>query len=198
MANEKAKYWTAVLYPENMIDNWQDEIGSILQFPVAYCIHDKDTLNDSDSQRSTHVHVILALNNTTTYNHAFSMFQELNASGKIAVNKIERVKNIRYCYDYLIHDTDDCRKKGKHQYDTKERILINNFDIGCFEQVSIEEKRKMVIELCDLIVKEEFINITDFYMYVISNFDTQYLDLFCTYSGLFERLTKGNFQRLTK
>lgn len=38
-------------------------------------------------------------------------------------------RGARY-YDYLIHDTDKCRKLGKHQYDPSERITGNGFDIA--------------------------------------------------------------------
>lgn len=104
---QKSKYWTAVLYPESMINNWQDKIYDILQVPFCYCIHDKDTLNDSEEERKVHVHVVIAFNNTTTYKHALSVFQRLQES----CSYCEQVLNIRYMYDYLIHNTDSCRKQ---------------------------------------------------------------------------------------
>ena len=45
-SNSKARYYWAVLYPENMRDSWQDDIDLLLQVPYAYCIHDKDYLSD--------------------------------------------------------------------------------------------------------------------------------------------------------
>ena len=85
---EKAKYWWCVLYPENMIPNWEQEIGKILQVPYAYCIHDIDKDKNSE-HRTYHVHLIIAFTNTTTYNHAYKIFEKLNAEGKRAFNKIE-------------------------------------------------------------------------------------------------------------
>ena len=38
----KARNWWAVLYPENMIDGWEDKIYRLLQVPFEYIIHDKD------------------------------------------------------------------------------------------------------------------------------------------------------------
>ena len=40
-SREKARYWVAIMYPENMLDNWEDEISGKVQVPFAYCIHDK-------------------------------------------------------------------------------------------------------------------------------------------------------------
>ena len=139
MAIEKTKYWCAVLYPENMREGWETDIGDIVQIPFAYCIHDED-LDSNDEERKKHVHLILVFTNTTTKNHAYSVFSELFAPGRVACNTIKAIINIRNMYDYLIHDTDTCRKKGKKLYSSDCRITGNNFDIGAFEQLSITEK----------------------------------------------------------
>ena len=38
----KVRYWWGILYPENMIENWKDQIEDVLQLPFCYCVHDKD------------------------------------------------------------------------------------------------------------------------------------------------------------
>lgn len=38
----KVKLWEGICYPENMRDDWQDEIDDILQVPFAYAVHDID------------------------------------------------------------------------------------------------------------------------------------------------------------
>lgn len=191
---EKARYWVGVLYPEAMIDDWQDELSNKVQVPFEYCIHDK-CLNKDGTPRKEHVHLMLVFPNTTTYKHAYSVFEGLSADGKSALNKIERVINVRHMHDYLIHDTEDSRKKKKHLYDVSERVAGNNFDIGSYEQLSMSDKNRMVKELCDLIYENQITNFADFYAYLISNFDDEYFELLRSYSGLFERLIKGCYQR---
>lgn len=133
---EKAKYWTAILYPESMSSDWRDTISDVLQIPFAYCIHDKDK-DGHNGDRKTHVHIVLAFPNTTTYNHVLSLIQDIMPS----CSTVKKVINIRYIFDYLIHDTESCRKKCKYLYDKNERILCNCFDIGAYEQRSLEDKR---------------------------------------------------------
>lgn len=195
----KARYWTAVCYPENMIDNWQDEIAHKLQLPGVYCIHDKDNLsqekNKKTENRKTHVHIVVCFGNTTTYNSALETFKGLSKDGACCVNTVENVKNIRYLYDYLIHDTEDAKKKGKYLYPREERITFNNFDIGSYEQLSLADKRKMCKELCLLISRNGICNFVDFFEEVVNNFEDEYFDLIQTYSGLFERLCKGNYHK---
>ena len=128
-----------------------------------------------------------------------SVFNELSAPGRSALNTIQAVIHIRNMYDYLIHDTETCRKKNKYLYPKEARVTGNNFDIGNYEQLSIPEKNEMCRELCNLIMTERFDNFGDFYMYVISNYeDSNYFELIKTHSGLFERLTKSNFQNAWK
>lgn len=187
---EKNRYWSGVLYPENMVEDWQDLIGDILQLPYAYCIHSADT--DSKSEhRKDHVHLIIVFNNTTTYNHALFVFKRL---GENSINTCKSIISIRSMYDYLIHDTETCRKLGKELYESSCRITGNNFDIGSYEQVSLAEKNEVCKELCKLIISENFIYFNEFYMYVCSNFDDGvYFDVLKSHSGLMERIIKGNY-----
>lgn len=180
---------------ENMIDSWQDEIGDLLQLPYAYCVHDKCMEKDGSTLRKEHVHLVIAFPNTTTYNHAFRVFQALEKEGRQAFNKIEQVISVRHVYDYLIHDTEDCRKKKKHLYDPSERITGNNFDIGAYEQLSSKEKTDIAKKLCDIIMEQGYYNFADFYGYVIQNGSSEDFEILKTYSGLFERLTRGNYQK---
>lgn len=183
---EKAKYWTAVLYPESMISDWQDNISDILQIPFSYCIHDKDK-DGHDGDRKTHIHIVLAFPNTTTYKHALSLFQQLQPSCAIC----KKVINIRYIYNYLIHDTDSCRKANKHLYDESERVNGNNFDIGSYEQVSLEEKQQMAKELAQIIIKKNITNMADLYILVSDNMSSDYETIMIGYSGFLGNICKG-------
>ena len=193
----KARFWTAVLYLENMVSDWETLIGDIVQYPYAYCIHNADT--DSKSKhRKDHAHIVLAFPNTTTYRHAMSVFELLSAEGKKALNTCEAVIGIRNVYDYLIHDTETCRKQGKHQYETSERITGNNFDIGAYEQLSTTEKNAMFEELSRCIDEFNFCNYADFFIFALNNFvsqDANYIEVLKGNSGHFERLTRGNYLR---
>lgn len=193
----KARYWNGVLYPENMIDNWEQEIGDIVQVPYAYCVHDAD-LTGKEEERKIHVHLILAFPNTTTYSHALNVFNLLSKPGYKAINTCQAVVSIRGSYDYLIHDTETAKKQNKKQYDPSLRITGNNFDIGAYEQLGIAERNDLCNQLCNIIISEKFTNFVDFYEYCLVNLfneDSNYFEIVKSYSGLFERLTKGNFQK---
>ena len=192
----KARYWVGVGYPENMRADWKDVIGEVTQLPYAYCVHDKD-VDGAEDDRKVHVHILLAFPNTTTYKTALGILQELSAPGKKAFPTVQKVNNVRYLYNYLIHDTEDARKKHKYQYDPTERITGNCFDIGNYEQLSLDEKKGIRRELAELIFSKQYVNYFDFYMDVVTNYPAEYEDVLCGNSGHFARLTQGMYQRLT-
>lgn len=190
--SDKARYWVGVLYPENMLPDWQEKIYDLIQLPFAYCLHDLDKDFKSE-HRKTHVHLIIVFPNTTTYNFAFKTFDKLSLANRSALNKIEACVSIRGSFDYLIHDTEGCRKSGKVLYDKSARVLGNNFDIGCYEQVSLERKQQMRNELSRYLLDTGCCNYSSFYVAVLDHYSEEYEDIVCSYSAHFERLCKGNY-----
>lgn len=190
----KARYWQAIAYNENLVDNWQEVISEKFQVPFAYCIHDKD-VDKANNHRKTHTHIILAFGNTTTENFALQVFKSIEKEGCSAYPNdiIQQVFDIRNAYDYLTHNTDDAKKKNKYQYDRKELICGNGFDIGNYEQLGKADKNRMIKELADIIIKNNYSNYTDFYMDIVSNFDDTYYDILISHTSVFRELTKGNY-----
>ena len=140
----KFRNWTAVLYPENMIPNWQDRIYRLLECPFEYIIHDKDEIEieeDEKQPRKTHIHIILHYGNCTTYNSAFSLFDRLSKLGFHCLNKIEPVRNLLFLHRYLTHSTPDAISQGKHRYNEFDIENGNNWDLGAF--VELEEQDRL-------------------------------------------------------
>lgn len=191
----KARYWWAVLYPENMVPDWESRIGDIVQVPYAYAAHTLD--KDSKSEhRKDHVHLILVFGNTTTYKHAMEVFNLLSAPGKKALNTCEACVNIRHCYDYLIHDTETCRKEGKHQYDPDHRVTGNNFDIGAYEALSQAEKAEMSQEIVTLIIGKKITNLADCYIIVMDQFGGDYFQVFQANNAFYEEALQGELPQV--
>lgn len=194
----KNRQWTAVLYNENMRPDWKEEISTALQLPYAYCVHDKGLELEKGERRKVHTHVILVFPAPTTYKHAVEVFSNLNAAGNRAFNTIEPVYSARHMYDYLIHDTEDCRKKCKYAFDPAERITGNNYDIGAYEQVSQADKNEMFDKLTDMILAYEITNYADFIVRSRIDYgEEQELvrDVIRAWSGYFDRLIKGVYLR---
>ena len=81
----KVKLWEGICYPENMLDDWQEEIDDILQVPFAYAIHDIDH-DQKSKQRKTHVHIIVVWGGNTTRKAIINVLNRLSADGKVYVD----------------------------------------------------------------------------------------------------------------
>lgn len=196
MAYGKNRQWAAILYPENMREDWRDEIDGLVQLPYAYCLHDKGLELEQGDHRKEHLHLILVWPAPTTQKHAMEVFGRLSAPGRRALSTCEPVYNARRIYDYLIHDTEDSRKKGKFKFDPSERITGNNYDIGAYVQVSQTEKNEAFDNLTAFILDNHITNFAQFvagYMAAFSDQRELYRDVVRGWSGYFERLIKGNF-----
>ena len=185
----KARYWWAVLWVDNLIEDWVDKLPDLVQLPYAGCEHSKDTDIKSEN-RKNHIHLILVFPNTTTYKHALSVFKQL---GENAVNTCEAIINIRHAYDYLIHDTENCRKQGKYLYDAADRFEGNNFDIGFYEQISEQQKNEMLEELCNYLIDYKIQNMADAFILISQNFSADYFPIVKANNAFLDRITRGNY-----
>lgn len=194
----KNRQWVGVLFNENMREGWQDEIENLVQLPFAYCVHDKGLQLEDGEHRKVHTHLILVWPAPTTYKHACEVFDRLSASGRRCFAAIEPVYNAGRMYDYLIHATEDCVKKGKYAFSPSERITGNNYDIGSYVQVSQTDKNEMFDKLTDLILANQISNYADFILASRFEYPEEKelsRDIIRSYSGYFERLIKGVYLR---
>lgn len=186
------RFWMAILYPENMVDNWEDIIADTLQIPIAYCRHDTDFVNDGDA-RKDHIHLIEAFSNTTTWNHARNVANLLSKSGKRCCSTVQPVIKIQQAYAYLIHDTDDARKAGKHLYPESSRICKNGFDIGAYIQLDAADKEALICEIEDLLYQECICQYSRLNA-AIRNLGPEYHRVLRENSSHFNRLCVGMYQ----
>lgn len=187
----KSRHWVAVIWFDHLRPDWKEQLDALIQNPYCYCIHDRDH-DQEGAPRKLHMHLMIAFPNTTTYKHALSIFQSFSdSSGEKCCNTCYRVLNVRFMYNYLIHDTENAR--SKFQYAPSDRICGLNFDIGVLEQLSSIDKRNMVIELSNYLIDNGLTNYLDFYVSVLNAFDLSYVDLIYGYSGHFERLCRAAY-----
>lgn len=187
----KTKYWAGVLYPENMRPSWKDDIADVLQVPFAYAVHDQD-LDAKGKPRKVHVHVMVVWPGNTTLRAVLEAFNGLSLPGKKCCSTAEKINNVRHAYDYLIHDTDSCRKKGKVLYPQSARVCGNNFEIGQYEQLSSNDKQDMLFELIGYIITEGFETIVDFTVAAMREYPSEYLRIMIEYNSILERYCRGN------
>lgn len=180
-----------------MNPSWRSDVYRVLEgVPFAYCIHDKD-IDSETKDRKVHVHFLVVLPANTTDKYITKVFNEgLSLPGKTAFIQARPALTVRGAYDYLIHKTESAIVSGKYQYPEVDRVCGNNFDIGLFEQVSLEEKKSFRNELVFYIHEQNFTTFRSFMNLGLLHYKDQqelFLEVVASYSGFFTNLIKGNY-----
>lgn len=161
MAKDKARYFTFLLYPESIPENWEIELESI-GVPIAISpLHDKDLSSvEGQKYKKAHYHVIYVAKNPVTSDSVRKKIRGILGDNSVAKVQIvsQSMENI---YLYLTHESKDAISKNKYKYNKTDIKLLNNFDIDRYITLDVEDKDDMLNDVCDLIDGHGLANIRE-------------------------------------
>lgn len=166
MTTDKARYFTFLLYPESIPENWKMQL-ELIGVPMAISpLHDKDKSNvEGQEYKKAHYHVIYVAANPVTTHSVRKKIQR--ALGMKSVAKVQIVKqNMENMYLYLTHESKDAIEKHKHKYTKSDTMLLNNFDIDRYVTLDVEDKDDMLNDVCDLIDDHNLANMRELRRFV--------------------------------
>ncbi|HEQ4968882.1 MULTISPECIES: replication protein [Bacilli] len=200
MAKEKARYFTFLLYPESIPNDWELKL-EMLGVPMAISpLHDKDKSNVEGQQyKKPHYHVLYIAKNPVT---ADSIRWKIKKTlGEKSLALVQVVLNVENTYLYLTHESKDAIAKKKHVYDRADIKLINNFDIDRYVTLDIEEKGELFNVVVSIIRAYMLENIFDLYDFVEENGEAYGLtiklvnEVIAGKTGFMKLLFDGAYQR---
>mgnify|MGYP000120469661 CR=1 FL=1 len=161
MAKDKARYFTFLLYPESIPEDWEMKLESI-GVPIAISpLHDKDQKEGKEQGlKKPHYHVIYVAKNPVTADSVRKKIQRTLGNKSVAMVQIV-VQSMENIYLYLTHESKDAIAKNKHVYDKKDIKLLNNFDIDRYITLDVEDKDDMLNDICDLIDEHDLANMRE-------------------------------------
>lgn len=166
MIKDKARYFTFLLYPESIPEDWEMKLESI-GVPIAISpLHDKDLSSvEGQKYKKAHYHVIYVAKNPVT---AESVRLKIKRTlGEKSVAKVQVVvQSMENIYLYLTHESKDAIAKNKVKYNKKEIKLINNFDVDRYITLDVEDKDEMLNDVCDMIDEHSLANIRELRRFV--------------------------------
>ena len=166
MTKEKARYFTFLLYPESIPNDWLEKL-ELLGVSIAVSpLHDKDLSNVAGQKyKKAHYHVIYVAKNPVT---AESVRLKIKRSlGDKSVAKVQVVvQSMENMYLYLTHESKDAIEKHKHKYAKSDIMLLNNFDIDRYVTLDVEDKDDMLNVVCDLIDDHDIANMRELRRFV--------------------------------
>lgn len=166
MATDKARYFTFLLYPESIPDDWEMQL-EMIGVPMAISpLHDRDKSNvEGQEYKKAHYHVIYVAANPVTTHSVRKRIQRALANESIA--KVQVIKqSVENMYLYLTHESKDAIAKNKYKYNKKDIKLLNNFDIDRYVVLDVEDKDEMLNDVCDMIDDHGLANIRELRRFV--------------------------------
>lgn len=200
MAKEKSRYFTFLLYPESIPNDWELKL-EMLGVPMAISpLHDKDKSNVEGQQyKKPHYHVLYIAKNPVT---ADSIRWKIKKTlGEKSLALVQVVLNVENTYLYLTHESKDAIAKKKHVYDRADIKLINNFDIDRYVTLDVEEKGELFNVVVSIIRAYMLENIFDLYDFVEENGEAYGLtiklvnEVIAGKTGFMKLLFDGAYQR---
>ena len=156
MAKEKARYFTFLLYPDSIPEDWEMKL-ELLGLPMAISpLHDKD-LSSVEGQlyKKAHYHVLYVAKNPVTADSV--RWKIKKCLGEKSVAMVQIVLNIENMYLYLTHESKDAIEKKKHKYDKADIKHINNFDIDRYVTLDAEQKDDILDEVWNILELKNFV-----------------------------------------
>lgn len=110
--------------------------------------------------KKPHYHVIYIAKNPVT---AQAVRNRLKRTlGDNAINRVQIIRtSVSNTYLYLTHESKDAVAKKKHKYDSKDIVLMNNFDISRYDVMDVETKKFVFNKLLDLIRVKRLANVIE-------------------------------------
>lgn len=171
---KKCRNWAFTMYPESMPDNWREIIQDSGLSCAVSPLHDKD-INPDGEVKKAHYHVIICFDGPTTYNNVLEFTKKLNATIPIDLQSIKGM------YRYHIH----LDNPEKYQYDDRDRIFFNGFDISSVNELTKTEVNKYKRDILVYIEDNNIIEYSDLLNVLIQNELFSMLDVATSHTILF-------------
>ncbi|MGN0458811.1 MAG: replication protein [Eubacterium sp.] len=176
----KKRAWAFVLYPESAPVDWKDKLKQSGLRVAISPYHDKD-IDPDGNPKKPHYHIILVYDGPTTYNNVKSFTDSLNQPIP------QPVEQVRGYYRYFTHKDN----ADKYQYDEVEIETLGGFDISDYTEMTKSEALKIKRELILLIQEKDFVEYSDFLVYVEQFCSNEQFDVATSNTILFNNFLKS-------
>lgn len=178
----KSQVWAGIMYQDSAPADWEHQLR-MLGVPFAVSpLHDSDMREDG-TPKKPHWHVILYWpGGSTTYRTAAAIMRDV-LKGTIPIPLVSP----RGYYRYFTH----LDNPNKAQYDEKNIVTGNNFDIGEFITLTAQEKNELKKRVLAEIIKLGMTEYWELVVYAMYNMDNASFDLISTNTVFFNAALKS-------
>ena len=160
-AGQRTRNWALIFYPEDLPEDWKEQVDGLHVKWVEGPLHDRD-VNADGTPKKPHVHTLFMFENVKHEEQVMDLFRGLfgqTDTGSVpGVPKPQQVSDRGAVVRYMAHmDNPD-----KAQYDAKDIIGHNGADPAELLRYSATETRQMIIAMEEFIEQEGIVELSDF------------------------------------
>ena len=160
-AGQRTRNWTLIFYPEDLPEDWKQQVDGLLVRWIESPLHDKDVLPDGTPKKAHH-HTLFMFEAVKTAEQVSILFKELFGESEngtiVGVAAPQRVTDRCAIVRYMAHmDNPD-----KAQYDVNEIVGHNGADPAEILRYSATETREMIIAMEEYIEQNKITELSDF------------------------------------
>lgn len=160
-AGQRTRNWTVIFYPEDLPDDWKEQLDGLMVKWIEGPLHDQD-FNSDGSPKKPHHHTLWMFGSVKTAEQVEQMFKDLfgeSESGSIIGTATPKIANDRSgIVRYMAH----MDNPEKAQYDPNEIIGHNGVDPSEILRYSATETREMLVAMEEYIEDHGIIELSDF------------------------------------
>lgn len=160
-AGQRTRNWAVIFYPEDLPEDWKEQLDGLLCKWVEGPLHDRD-LNADGLPKKPHVHTLFMFEAVKTQEQVLDLFRGLfgeSEGGTVpGVPAPQMVTDRGAVVRYMAHmDNPD-----KAQYDPNEIVGHNGADPAELLRYSATETRMMIIAMEEYIEQNGILELADF------------------------------------
>ena len=178
----KSQVWAGIMYQDSAPADWEHQLR-MLGVPFAVSpLHDQDIREDK-TPKKPHWHVILYWPGGSTTSRTAAAIMRDVLKGTIPIPLVSP----RGYYRYFTH----LDNPNKAQYDEKNIVTGNNFDIGDFIVLTAQEKNELKKLVLGEVIKQGMTEYWELVVYAMYNMDNAAFDLISTNTVFFNAALKS-------
>lgn len=160
-AGQRTRNWTAILYPEDLPEDWREVVDELHFKWIESPLHDKD-FNADGSPKKPHHHALFMFESVKSQTQVEAVLKELfgasDTDSIIGVATPKQVSDKGALVRYFAHlDNPD-----KAQYDPAEIVGHNGADPAEVLRYSATETREMIVAMEEYIEEHNITELCDF------------------------------------
>src|SRR5699024_4101692 len=156
----KARYFTFIIYPESIPEDWEDRLTSLGLAMAVSPLHDKDKSEvEGQECKKAQYHVLYEAKHPVNTKSLRNKIK--TALDDTSLSHIEIVDNVEHVYLYLTHESKDAIKKNKYKYAKNDIKFINDFHIDRYVFLDENEKRELKNKLLNIVQEKHLVNVID-------------------------------------